>query len=131
VVFTRDATIGLAAITGTEMAVSQHLIAWVPGPRIQALFLLRVFDAIRKYLDKFTFGATIKTIGMDDVRSLCTPLPPINEQAAIAHAIAKQTARIDKLKSAINREMQLLAEYRSALITNAVTGKIDVRAEVG
>ena len=64
---------------------------------------------------------------MDDVRSLYTPLPPIGEQALIAEAIAKQTARIDKLKSAIVDEMQLLREYRSALITSAVTGKVDVR----
>jgi type I restriction enzyme S subunit len=48
----------------------------------------------------------------------------------IAEAIAKQTARIDKLKSAIVDEMQLLREYRSALITSAVTGKIDVRGAV-
>lgn len=127
VVFTRDATIGLAAITTRSMAVSQHLIAWCPGEQIQALFLLRVFNVMKDFLDTVTFGATIKTIGMADVKKLVTPVPPLAEQHAITEFTSKQKAKFDALIVEAELAVELLQERRTALISAAVTGKIDVR----
>lgn len=127
VVFTRDATIGLCAITTRPMAVSQHLIAWIPGPDIRALYLLRVFNAMKPFLDSFTFGATIKTIGMSDVKKLVTPVPPFDEQLAITNHIKIKTALLDNQRTKTELAIGKLREYRAALITAAVTGKIDVR----
>jgi type I restriction enzyme S subunit len=131
VVFTRDATIGLAAITTLPMAVSQHLIAWCPSQRITSLFLLRVFNAMKPYLDAHTFGATIKTIGMSDVKTLVTIVPPLNEQMAITTYIDSEAKKLDALRENAKRASALLKERRAALITAAVTGQIDVRGEVG
>ncbi|GAO35316.1 hypothetical protein SCT_0701 [Sulfuricella sp. T08] len=127
VVFTRDATIGLTAITTRPMAVSQHLIAWCPSEKIDALFLLRVFNTMKLFLDACTFGATIKTIGMADVKKLVTPVPPIPEQQAIVAFLENEVAKFDALTTEANRTIALLQERRSALISAAVTGKIDVR----
>lgn len=127
VVFTRDATIGLTAITTREMAVSQHLIAWLPRERITSLFLLRVFNAMEKELDRFTFGATIKTIGMDDVKALTTTVPPLGEQEAICQYINERLSKFDLLVEKAQRQISLLREHRVSLISSAVTGKIDVR----
>ena len=127
VVFTRDATIGLTAITAREMAVSQHLIAWLPRKRITSLFLLRVFNAMKSELDRFTFGATIKTIGMDDVKALTTTVPPLEEQEAICQYIDDRLSKFDLLIEKAERQISLLREHRASLISSAVTGKIDVR----
>jgi len=127
VVFTRDATIGLAAITTRPMAVSQHLIAWCPSERIQALFLLRIFNVMKVYLDTLTFGATIKTIGMADVKKLVTPVPPLAEQREITDFIDRETTKLDALVAESELAVNLLQERRTALIFAAVTGKIDVR----
>jgi len=59
-----------------------------------------------------------------------TNVPPLLEQQAIADYLDKETARIDSLVSRINQAIEKLQEYRSALITAAVTGKLDVRAHV-
>jgi type I restriction enzyme, S subunit len=130
VVFTRDATIGLAAITTCEMAVSQHLIAWCPIGNMNPLYLLRVFNAMKKHLDSYTFGATIKTIGMGDVKSLSTPVPPIKEQAAIAAYLEAKLTDLDELMNEAGLAVELLRERRTALISAAVTGQIDVRGLV-
>lgn len=127
VVFTRDATIGLAAITSQPMAVSQHLIAWIPGTKIRTEFLLRVFNVMKGYLDSFTFGATIKTIGMPDVKKLVTPLPPLKEQEEIENHIRMELEKHDDLLKLVKNAIESLQEYRTALISAAVTGKIDVR----
>jgi len=127
VVFTRDATIGLAAITTKAMAVSQHLIAWCPSPLIDCVFLLRVFNFLKPHLESLAFGATIKTIGMGEVKRLVTPLPPPEEQQEIAQYISAEIGKIDKLRHCAQRAVELLKERRSALVAAAVTGKIDVR----
>ncbi|MBI4625189.1 MAG: restriction endonuclease subunit S [Verrucomicrobia bacterium] len=128
VVFTRDATIGLTAITTSPAAVSQHIIAWVPGPKVTPKYLLLSFKVMQQYLESFTFGSTLKTIGMTDVRKLVTPVPPLPEQAAIAAYLDEETAKLDALVAQVEEAVERLQEYRTALITAAVTGKIDVRA---
>jgi len=127
VVFTRDATIGLTAITTREMAVSQHLIAWCPTGLMDPLYLLRVFNAMKDHLDSYTFGATIKTIGMGDVKSLMSPVPTLHEQVAIAAFLGKELQALDQLVDEAVLSIELLRERRSALISAAVTGQIDVR----
>ena len=64
----------------------------------------------------------------DHFRALKVCLPPLDEQDRILSEIDAETARIDGLIALTERSIDLLREKRSALITAAVTGKIDVRA---
>ena len=82
---------------------------------------------MKPFLDAFTFGATIKTIGMPDVRKLVTPVPPLDEQDEIATFIDRQASTFDALICEATRAIALLKERRAALISAAVTGKIDLR----
>ncbi|WP_231372847.1 restriction endonuclease subunit S [Thioalkalivibrio sp. ALE9] len=128
VVFTRDATIGLAAITTKEMTVSQHLIAWLCDPnRLLSEYLLLVFYGMKGELDRHTFGATLKTIGMPDIRRLFMPLPPLSEQKRIIDSVFERRTRLSEMVEEADKGIRLLRERRSALISAAVTGKIDVR----
>jgi type I restriction enzyme S subunit len=54
-------------------------------------------------------------------------LPPVDEQAAIAHHLDRETAKLDALIAKVRTAIERLREYRTALISAAVTGKIDVR----
>lgn len=130
VVFSRDATIGRCAITTKPMAVSQHFIAWVCGESMIPEFLLLRLRSMTGELDRLTTGATLKTIGMPDVRTLITPVPPLQEQKTIITYVAEQTAQLDTLITEAQRAIDLLAERRTALISAAVIGQIDVRAAV-
>jgi type I restriction enzyme S subunit len=127
VVFSRDATIGRCAITTRPMAVSQHFIAWLCGDGLVPEYLLFVLRAMHQELERVTMGATLKTIGMPDVKRLAIPVPPVQEQMQIAEHIMAKTARIDALVGKVREAIDKLKEYRAALITAAVTGKIDVR----
>jgi type I restriction enzyme S subunit len=53
-------------------------------------------------------------------------LPPIKEQKLISQYLDQKTTQIDQQKAKIKQAIELLKEYRTSLITNAVTGKIDV-----
>ena len=55
------------------------------------------------------------------------PLPPIEEQNNISNFIQSELDTIDKTISTIEKEITLVEEYKTALIAETVTGKIDVR----
>jgi type I restriction enzyme S subunit len=130
VVFTRDATIGLAAITTKFMAVSQHIIAWVCLSDIHNRFLLHIIYAMNNELERLTMGSTIKTIGIPDIKNLRMPIPPLEEQVKIIDKLNKKKQMIEKAIVKIEEQINELCNKRQALITDAVTGKIDVREEV-
>ncbi|MBP2150107.1 restriction endonuclease subunit S [Xanthobacter flavus] len=64
------------------------------------------------------------------LKEFLVPVPPRDEQFAISKHIAIQTAKLDTLTSEAERAIALLKERRAALISAAVTGKIDVRDAV-
>ena len=130
VLFTRDATIGLSAITKWPMAVSQHIIAWICGSRIIPEYLLRVFYSMTQELERLCMGSTIRTLGMPDVLELVTPLPPVEEQQRIVDHLVTEVPKLVALEGKVEESIRLLIEHRAALISAAVTGKIDVRDSI-
>lgn len=68
-----------------------------------------------------------KVLRTDVFKNIRLPVPPFEEQCEIVVRVQEWTAQIDKQKKHIETAIDRLREYRSALITNAVTGKIDVR----
>lgn len=71
-------------------------------------------------------GSMVK-LGQGHVRSWALPFPPLPEQAAIAAYLDAETTKLDALVAKVEAAVERLQEYRTALITAAVTGKIDVR----
>ena len=53
-------------------------------------------------------------------------IPPLKEQLQITYFLNKEMQKLDQQKAKIKEAIELLKEYRTSLITNAVTGKIDV-----
>ena len=73
--------------------------------------------------------ATIAHLTSEKLINLSIPLPPLTEQTAIADYLDEQTAHIDRLSQKVEQAIGRLKEYRTALITQAVTGKIKVITE--
>lgn len=66
-------------------------------------------------------------VDRNDLHPVLTAVPPKSEQDAIVERLEKATSKLDRQAEQIAKVIDRLQEYRSALITNAVTGKIDVR----
>lgn len=64
----------------------------------------------------------------DEFGDMRVPLPPLEEQQAIIEHIKRETAKLDSLRIAAERTIGLLKERRAALISAAVTGKIEAIA---
>ena len=80
-----------------------------------------------KLVDSSTFGAKMPRANWEFIGGMHIPIPEQNEQRVIARFLDKQTQKIDHIISETNKAIERLTEYRIALISAAVTGKIDVR----
>lgn len=90
-----------------------------------SFYLLKTLDV--KYLSE---GTAVGTLNRNYIHDLPIAIPDATEQHAIATFLDRETVRIDALIEKIGTSIDKLREYRTALISAAVTGKIDVREEV-
>ena len=75
-------------------------------------------------------GSTHNTIYMPDIQSLRFVLPPLDEQSKIVDFVRLKAYEFDTLTTEAQHAIDLLQERRTALISAAVTGQIDVRSAV-
>ena len=111
-------------------AFAGYLIKAEPNKKIitsDFLYFFTTSKAYKNWKDYIFSKSTIENIGADKYSELILPLPPLQEQKAIAKYLDKKLAKIDKLIEKSKKTIELLKEKKEALITNAVTGKIDVR----
>ncbi|MGQ4006390.1 restriction endonuclease subunit S [Francisellaceae bacterium CB300] len=81
-------------------------------------------------LGKYSTGLKVFRFSTDDLKNIFLSIPPLSEQQAIANYLDDKTAKIDTLVDKATQSIELLKEKRVAIISSAVTGKIDVRGVV-
>ena len=91
------------------------------------LFDLLSSDRFKAYIEPDMTGVSVPHISPEQVLSFVIPIPPVAEQKAISSFLEKELLKIEGLLSESEEGIQLLTERRSALISAAVTGKIDAR----
>jgi len=127
VVLSRTASVGFSAILGVDMATTQDFVNWICGRTLRPEYLLYVFRSMEHEFRRLTMGSTHQTIYMPDVGRFWASIPPLGEQDQIVTMIRKETARLDALTAKVRDAIDRLEELRTALISAAVTGQIDVR----
>ena len=125
-------TVGARAMTtrlvSGKFSLSQNCALIIPRsnatePRFYEPVLRCLFDYERRSISLIMQPS----LRFDDLDKFRIPLPPPNEQLAIAAYLDRETAKLDALVAKVEMAIERLLEYRTALITAAVTGKIDVR----
>ena len=129
VLLSRDASVGLCAIAGCDLAVSQHFMAYVCGPKLNNSYLLYCLKDMQQVFHKLSMGSTIPTIGLPLIKRLAIPLPPREEQDAIVARLDARTAAIDAVIATKRKQLDVLKQRRQSLIYEYVTGKRRVGEE--
>ncbi|MEB3791270.1 restriction endonuclease subunit S [Acinetobacter sp. IK40] len=110
--------------------LNQNTVIFRSKPLIDQVFLYYTLlsKAYRNYLDLFAHGtANQASLSIVDMLAFSLPLPPKNEQSDIVLYIKKKSFVINRLIHNQKQLIEKLKEYRSSIISHAVTGKIDVR----
>lgn len=122
---------GVAAVVPPELAggnvASMMLVR--KHARFSSQWLAYAFNSQvgRDQVEIVQYGAAQKQFNISHAVDFAFPFPPLPEQVAIAAYLDTETAQLDALVRKVEEAVERLQEYRTALITAAVTGKIDVR----
>jgi type I restriction enzyme S subunit len=121
-----------ACIAPADGLCSADMYAMVPRPGHIAHYVLYLLlsDAFTKLAIDESMRVAMPKINREDLGELRLPVAPEREQARIVEFLSSRTGKIDGLVAKVNLSIERLREYRTALISAAVTGKIDVPEEV-
>jgi len=133
VLFSITAFLGSVAVVPDDLEasyVSQHIaLARLRGakldPRWVAYSTLSLVG--KTYLEMQGYGGTKIQLGLEDIANLIQIVPPIEDQRQIVRWLDGELQKYESLRASADASIRVLEERRSALISAAVTGKIDVR----
>lgn len=132
VLFTTEAPLGnVAQVDRTDVAFAQRIIKFRANPALVSndfLAELMMSASFQRSLNLFASGSTASGIKSERIAHLFGLVPPPAEQEEIVREIRTKGAQLETLAKPIQHSIDRSKEFRSALITAAVTGQIDVTA---
>jgi len=131
VLFTTEAPLGqVANVDRVEVALAQRVIKFRGDPDVLDNYFLKYWlmgTFAQADMEQLATGSTALGIKGSKVGQIRLCLPPLIEQVAIVRFLDEELAKLDTLTAEAQRAIDLLQERRTALISAAVTGQIDVR----
>jgi len=133
--FTMEAPLGQAAlIDRTDIALAQRVVKFRGVPNLMRngyLLYWLMSTGCQNRLETLATGSTALGIKASKLGMIECLAPPLDEQDSIVALIKRETAKLETLMTEARTAITLLQERRTALISAAVTGQIDVRGLVG
>lgn len=130
------AYLGSVAVAPSDMEeayVSQHVaLARPTGRRALPRWLGYVLlsSVGRTFFDLQAYGGTKVQLSLEDIREVPVPLPPLDDQSARVEALELRLQQLRETESHVRQHIERLREYRSSLISAAVTGQLEVGSVV-
>ncbi|MCO5339959.1 restriction endonuclease subunit S [Delftia tsuruhatensis] len=129
IIFCRNASVGAAGYVNGDFdfCMGQDVCLIRTGLANRYMHFQITSRHVREQIEAFLVGATIRRANVEEIRGLVVAYPPENEQKKIEKHLETVLSEFDALSQKAERTVALLIERRTALISAAVTGKIDVR----
>jgi len=127
IILTTRAPIGNIAISKTILCTNQGCKSIVVNDGYEYKFIYYILIASKIILQSLGTGTTFLELSTDKLKSFNIPTAPKNEQIKIIKYIDETLSKIDKAINQIQKEIDLIKEYKISLISEVVTGQIDVR----
>ena len=121
------ATLGKIAICNTEFSCNQQINVLVPNRSIISEYLAYALIIQMDQIKQLSNSSTIGIINQEKTKQIVIALPALDEQVKIVEKITQKLLGFKKIIDLAEEQVELLKERRTALISAAVTGKIDVR----
>lgn len=120
------ATIGKVGLLQIETTTNQACCVLSSALNIEMKYIFYLFQGIKESLVAMSYGGGQPNISQEKIKSLKLPFPNASEQEQIADYLDKQTAKIDQAIALKTAHIEKLKEYKSVLINDVVTGKVQV-----
>jgi type I restriction enzyme S subunit len=126
-VMTIAANIGDVAILKFDACFPDSIVGFTPASDVDRDYLYLAFLCMRSELLREAPVNTQGNLNIERVGTMGLPLPSFTEQRRITEEVVAETGAFTGSISSLEREITLLREYRTRLIADVVTGKLDVR----
>ena len=123
------ATVGKVGLATEPCSSNQQINAIILKEFYNARFYLYFLSTIKEIIVMEASSATLPIFNQTQTKNISVSVPPIEEQNKIVDFIENQMERVQTIIEKSKHEIELLKEYKTALISEVVTGKIDVRNE--
>lgn len=120
-------TMGKVSLANAESSCNQQINAISCGKEIQPEFLVQYLRAAKPHIFATAKYTTLPILNQEETKKILVPLVPIDEQEKIISFINQKTVVFDNSIKKLENELQLINEYKNSLISDVVTGKVDVR----
>lgn len=121
------ATIGKVSILGIDACTNQACCVLCESKYLNTRFVFYYFIAKRQDLISMAYGGGQPNISQDIIKNFKIPLPPLQEQKAIAEFLDTQITKIDLAIEKTKEQITLIKEYKTSLINQAVCGRIQLK----
>lgn len=121
------ATIGKVGYLKIETSTNQACCVLPPSENMDAMYLFYTMHASKEFLISNSIGGGQPNISQSIIREHIIPVPPLKIQKEIASFLQNKIGKIVSTLSELEHQLSDLKSYKSSLITEAVTGKIDIR----
>jgi type I restriction enzyme S subunit len=122
---------GIAALVpdGVSLCISQRMMVFRIRPTQESGFIMWQLNSSHVYAQAAAdvIGATSPHVNVERIKNYWIVLPSLREQEQIAASLAAKSQVIEVAVERVRRELELIREYRTRLIADVVTGKLDVR----
>ncbi|MFC5300888.1 restriction endonuclease subunit S [Azospira restricta] len=128
-IFCRNASVGAVGYVDFDapFCMGQDVCLIRSNSKSRFMHFQLTSNFVRNQIEAFLVGATIRRANVEEIRGLLVTSPPVGEQEVIAEFLMGAITKFDALSADAEKAIALLKERRTALISAAVTGKIDVR----
>lgn len=121
------ATIGKVGFLKIETSTNQACCVLPPSENMDAMYMFYMMQASKEILISNSIGGGQPNIGQSIIKEHIIPVPPLRIQKEIALYLQNKIGKIVSILSEQENQLSDLKSYKSSLITEAVTGKIDLR----
>ena len=113
----------------TELCISQRMMVFRIRKRQNSEYLMWQLNCQHVYLQAslYVIGSTAPHVNVDQIKNFQLAVPPLHEQKTIIEYISAECGVLSSAIARLEREISLLREYRTRLVADVVTGKLDVR----
>ena len=131
ILFTREAPTGEVCLVPEDLkfCMGQRMMNFIAHDESYTnyLFDYLISDCLDRYINSVSHGSTVSHLRVEQVQNIPVLVPPLDEIVQIHNHIEKLKLSFDDIELNAKKAIQLMQERRTALISAAVTGKIDVR----
>ena len=132
--FTREAPTGEVCLVPEDLkfCMGQRMMNFIAHDESYTnyLFDYLISDCLDRYINSVSHGSTVTHLRVEQVQNIPVLVPPLEEVVQIHNHIEQLKLSFEDIESNAKQAIQLMQERRTALISAAVTGKIDVRGWV-